>query len=93
MPNLGVNIDHVATLRQARRGVEPEPVQSERSGFVSSGRSRRAAHAVSAGLQRNRREHRKVQRQDDQSGGLLLKLRACRRTCRSPAARWRSRFP
>jgi len=26
MPNLGVNIDHVATLRQARRGVEPEPV-------------------------------------------------------------------
>ena len=23
---LHVNIDHVATLRQARRGVEPEPV-------------------------------------------------------------------
>src|SRR3954470_13791365 len=23
---LGVNIDHVATLRQARRGVEPDPV-------------------------------------------------------------------
>jgi pyridoxine 5-phosphate synthase len=26
MPRLGVNIDHVATLRQARRGHEPEPV-------------------------------------------------------------------
>ncbi len=26
MPKLGVNIDHVATLRQARGGVEPEPV-------------------------------------------------------------------
>src|SRR3990167_9492924 len=26
MPKLGVNIDHVATLRQARRGTEPEPV-------------------------------------------------------------------
>ena len=26
MPRLNVNIDHVATLRQARRGVEPDPV-------------------------------------------------------------------
>ncbi|MBD2176275.1 pyridoxine 5'-phosphate synthase [Pseudanabaena sp. FACHB-1998] len=26
MPTLGVNIDHIATLRQARRGVEPDPV-------------------------------------------------------------------
>ncbi|MBI4227268.1 MAG: pyridoxine 5'-phosphate synthase [Candidatus Omnitrophica bacterium] len=26
MPRLGVNIDHVATLRQARRTVEPDPV-------------------------------------------------------------------
>lgn len=26
MPRLGVNIDHIATLRQARRGGEPEPV-------------------------------------------------------------------
>ncbi len=28
MPALGVNIDHVATLRQARRGVEPDPVRA-----------------------------------------------------------------
>lgn len=28
MPRLGVNIDHVATIRQARRGVEPDPVQA-----------------------------------------------------------------
>lgn len=26
MPTLGVNIDHIATIRQARRGVEPDPV-------------------------------------------------------------------
>ena len=26
MPKLGVNIDHVATVRQARRTVEPDPV-------------------------------------------------------------------
>ncbi|NEP06148.1 MAG: pyridoxine 5'-phosphate synthase, partial [Okeania sp. SIO4D6] len=26
MPTLGVNIDHVATIRQARRTVEPDPV-------------------------------------------------------------------
>lgn len=28
MPLLGVNIDHVATLRQARRGDEPDPVRA-----------------------------------------------------------------
>ena len=28
MPLLGVNIDHVATLRQARRGAEPDPVRA-----------------------------------------------------------------
>lgn len=28
MPNLGVNIDHVATLREVRRGIEPEPVMA-----------------------------------------------------------------
>jgi pyridoxine 5-phosphate synthase len=26
VPRLGVNVDHVATLRQARRGVEPDPI-------------------------------------------------------------------
>ncbi len=30
MPKLGVNIDHVATLRQARGGIEPEPVLAAR---------------------------------------------------------------
>jgi len=28
MPKLGVNIDHVATLRQARRGFEPDPIEA-----------------------------------------------------------------
>ena len=30
MAKLGVNIDHVATLRQARRGVDPDPVAAAR---------------------------------------------------------------
>ncbi len=30
MPKLGVNIDHVATLRQARRGYEPDPILAAR---------------------------------------------------------------
>ena len=28
MPKLGVNIDHIATLRQARGGMEPDPIES-----------------------------------------------------------------
>lgn len=30
MPKLGVNVDHVATLRQARGGIEPDPVLAAR---------------------------------------------------------------
>ncbi len=30
MPKLGVNIDHVATLRQARRGSDPDPIAAAR---------------------------------------------------------------
>jgi pyridoxine 5-phosphate synthase len=28
MPKLGVNIDHIATLRQARGGIEPDPIEA-----------------------------------------------------------------
>jgi len=39
MPELGVNVDHVATVRQARGGIEPDPVQAallcERAGCDS----------------------------------------------------------
>jgi len=39
MPSLGVNVDHVATLRQARGGLEPDPLQAvkvcERAGCDS----------------------------------------------------------
>lgn len=30
MPKLGVNIDHVATLREARKGAEPDPIEAAR---------------------------------------------------------------
>ena len=30
MPKLGINVDHVATLRQARGGIEPDPVLAAR---------------------------------------------------------------
>jgi len=49
MPTLGVNIDHIATLRQARRGFEPDPLQAvkicERAG----------AHSIVAHLREDRR--------------------------------------
>jgi len=49
MPLLGVNIDHVATVRQARRGAEPDPVAAallcEKAG----------AHSVVAHLREDRR--------------------------------------
>lgn len=49
MPTLGVNIDHIATLRQARRGFEPDPLQAvkicERAG----------AHSLVAHLREDRR--------------------------------------
>lgn len=49
MPRLGVNIDHVATLRQAREGRVPDPVraavEAERAG----------AHGITAHLREDRR--------------------------------------
>ena len=38
MPRLGVNIDHVATLRQARGGREPDPVWAAVAGRAGRGR-------------------------------------------------------
>lgn len=46
---LGVNIDHVATLRQARRGLEPRPVEAAKV-VESSG-----AHGVTVHLRLDRR--------------------------------------
>ena len=34
MPDLGVNIDHVATVRQARKTYEPDPVWGGHGGRV-----------------------------------------------------------
>ena len=49
MPRLGVNIDHVATLRQARGGVEPEPIAA--AILVESA----GAHGIVAHLREDRR--------------------------------------
>jgi len=46
---LGVNIDHVATLRQARGGVEPEPV------FAAGIAERAGAHGITVHLREDRR--------------------------------------
>src|SRR5687767_12563675 len=49
MPRLHVNVDHVATLRQARRGLAPDPVAwalaAERAG----------AHGITCHLRKDRR--------------------------------------
>ncbi len=49
MPQLGVNVDHVATLRQARRGREPDPMAAARI-CVTAG-----AHSIVAHLREDRR--------------------------------------
>jgi pyridoxine 5-phosphate synthase len=49
MPKLGVNIDHVATLRQARRGLEPDPVEAARICLLNG------AHSIVAHLREDRR--------------------------------------
>lgn len=49
MPKLGVNIDHVATVRQARRGLEPDPVAAAVLCLKSG------AHSIVAHLREDRR--------------------------------------
>ena len=49
MPKLGVNVDHVATLRQARRGLEPDPV------WAAQICERAGAHSIVAHLREDRR--------------------------------------
>lgn len=49
MPKLGVNIDHVATVRQARRGVYPDPVEAAKACEAAG------AHSIVAHLREDRR--------------------------------------
>ena len=49
MPKLGVNIDHVATLRQARRGYEPDPL------LAAKLCEKAGAHSIVAHLREDRR--------------------------------------
>ena len=49
MPKLGVNIDHVATLRQARRETDPDPV------LAAQVCERAGAHSIVAHLREDRR--------------------------------------
>jgi len=49
MATLGVNIDHIATVRQARGGIEPDPVQA------AAIAERAGAHGITAHLREDRR--------------------------------------
>ncbi len=49
MPRLSVNIDHIATIRQARRGVEPDPVAAAVLAELAG------AHGIIAHLREDRR--------------------------------------
>ena len=49
MTKLGVNIDHVATLRQARGGFEPEPIHAASIAEIAG------AHTITAHLREDRR--------------------------------------
>ena len=66
MPSLGVNIDHIATLRQARRGTRPDPVEAA-GACEAAGASSVVVHL---------REDRRHIQDDDV---LRLRLRARRR--------------
>jgi pyridoxine 5-phosphate synthase len=49
MPTLGVNVDHIATIRQARGGKEPDPVQAAVFAELAG------AHGITAHLREDRR--------------------------------------
>jgi pyridoxine 5-phosphate synthase len=49
MPELCVNIDHVATVRQARRGMEPDPVRAAHEAELGG------AHGITVHLREDRR--------------------------------------
>ena len=49
MPTLGVNIDHIATIRQARGGKEPDPVQGAVIAELAG------AHGITAHLREDKR--------------------------------------
>jgi len=49
MPKLSVNIDHVATVRQARRGVEPDPIRAAHEAELGG------AHGITVHLREDRR--------------------------------------
>lgn len=52
IPRLGVNIDHVATLRNARGGVHPDPVDGARAAIAAG------ANGITAHLREDRRHIR-----------------------------------
>lgn len=49
MPTLGVNIDHIATLRQARGGIQPEPAHGASIAEIAG------CHGITAHLREDRR--------------------------------------
>lgn len=65
MPTLGVNIDHIATLRQARYSANPEAFNAEPDLIAAAGLCERAgAHGITIHLRADRRhiQDRDVQR-------------------------------
>ncbi|MBI4208665.1 MAG: pyridoxine 5'-phosphate synthase [Deltaproteobacteria bacterium] len=49
MPRLGVNVDHIATVRQARQGIRPDPIEAALQA------QRAGAHGIVAHLREDRR--------------------------------------
>jgi pyridoxine 5-phosphate synthase len=62
---LGVNIDHVATIRNARGGFHPDPVRAARAAIVAG------AHGITAHLREDRRHIR-----DDDVERLMTNIEA-----------------
>ncbi|MFG0292124.1 MAG: pyridoxine 5'-phosphate synthase [Phycisphaerales bacterium JB050] len=70
MIQLGVNIDHTATVRQARRGVEPDPVRAAHEAILGG------ADGITVHLREDRRhiQDRDVERLRETLAGTGVKL-------------------
>ncbi|MFI4855194.1 MAG: pyridoxine 5'-phosphate synthase [Phycisphaerales bacterium JB065] len=70
MIQLGVNIDHTATVRQARRGVEPDPVRAAHEAILGG------ADGITVHLREDRRhiQDRDVERLRETLSGTGVKL-------------------
>jgi pyridoxine 5-phosphate synthase len=66
LPRLGVNVDHIATVRQARQGISPDPIEAALQA------QRAGAHGIVAHLREDRRH---IHDQDIKNIKAIVKIK------------------